>query len=131
MYRYADRPSSGGTIKIDHRRSISNIGSRFRPSTIDRGRKKEKKREKIPRTRCSSPVHSRGPSPIDEESSARSIARGRFLLPVRGEGTRRSRMVGHKVCVIGLDQYTDWLAARYVPLLTSIPYVDTVGSSIR
>ncbi|RWW66030.1 hypothetical protein BHE74_00026627, partial [Ensete ventricosum] len=73
MYRYADRPSSGGTIEIDRRRSISTIGSRFRPSTIDQGRKKkEKKREKIPRTCCSSPVHPRGPSPMGEESSAQS-----------------------------------------------------------
>ncbi|RWW39899.1 hypothetical protein BHE74_00054726 [Ensete ventricosum] len=61
--QYVDRPLLGGTVEIDRRRSIS-IG------ITEGGRKK--KREK-------------------PGSPARSVARGRFLLPVREKGTRRHR----------------------------------------
>lgn len=36
-------------------------------------------------------------------------------------------MVSRKVCLTGLNWYTDRSAAQYVPLHTSIPYVDTLG----
>ncbi|RZR77049.1 hypothetical protein BHM03_00002025 [Ensete ventricosum] len=78
--RYVDRP-----VEIDRRWSISAIGGRFRSSQSIEGERRRRGRRgrKIPRARCSSPVPPRGPSP------ARSVAHRRFLLPVRGEGTKR------------------------------------------
>ncbi|RRT42773.1 hypothetical protein B296_00024517, partial [Ensete ventricosum] len=66
------------SLEIDRQRSISIVGDRFRTVSAEGGRKKkrEKKNEKENlELRCS--------------SAMLSVARGRFLLPAWGEGTRR------------------------------------------
>ncbi|RZR91536.1 hypothetical protein BHM03_00019675 [Ensete ventricosum] len=45
-YRYVDRPLPSGTAKIDRRRSISAVGSRFRPSAVDFSRRRSIEGEK-------------------------------------------------------------------------------------
>ncbi|RWV89807.1 hypothetical protein GW17_00048028 [Ensete ventricosum] len=82
-YRYVDCSLSGGTAKIDRRRSISAIGGRLREKKGRRRRGKEERRgeERIPRVvlaRASSPpaghpravaVLANGDKAVDQEQS--------------------------------------------------------------